>query len=68
MILRTKEREEKGSPETRSGWSGLLEVAKSMEQCHEYVGLGFERRGMGKVLKMWINFDTLSIWGNDFDK
>ena len=68
MILRTKERGQKGSLETRSGWSGSPEVAKSMEQLHEYVGLGFEKRGLGKVLRMWIYFDTLSIWGNDFDK
>ena len=61
MILRTKEREEKGSPETRFGRSGSSEVMKSMEQCHKYVGLGFEIRGLGKILRMWINFDTLSI-------
>ena len=61
MILQTKEREDKGSLATRSSQSGSSEVAKSMEQCHEYVGLGFERRGMRKVFRMWNNFDTLSI-------
>ena len=63
-IVRTKEKEDKGSPETKSGRSGSPEVVNSIEQDHEYVGLGFERRGMGKVLRMWNNFDTLSIWGN----
>ena len=68
MILQTKEREEKDSSETKFGRSGSPEVVNSIEQHHEYVGLGFKRRGMRKVLRMWNNFDTLSIWGNDFDQ